>query len=138
MLAALATLVLVAIHTPCGPELAASSERVATGDVGSLTVSVLNDHDIPFVGSESGINSIFGTPTGDAAIEVIDDRSMRAYGWCYSVDGVVPDVMPDAYELTGTEASIAWFFAYSSYEDGAWRRYCVPTHVERPAFVCSR
>ena len=91
---------------------------------------------IPFVGSDSGISSIKGTVTGDAAVEVISDSEMRAYGWCFSIDGVEPDAMPDQVPVPGDGSEIRWYFGFAHYRDGAWVSYCTPTRQARPAYIC--
>jgi hypothetical protein len=57
-----------------------------------LTQMAFNHHNIPYSGAEYGLQSAFNTPTGLDAMEVINDREMRSYGWCYEVDGKVPEV----------------------------------------------
>lgn len=94
--------------------------------VGAATVELLEEKKIPFVGNESGINSIMGTPTGDDAIEIISAESMKVYGWCYEVDGVQPDVMPDEYFFPKQASKLTWFYSYSLYEKGEWKSYCTP------------
>jgi hypothetical protein len=94
-------------------------------NVGELTIDVLNLHQIPYRGSASGLAEAFGAPSGLEATVVISDEEMLSYGWCYSVDGVAPDVYPDQIPLTVHTQKIEWFFAYSHYVRGEWIAQCV-------------
>lgn len=122
---------------PCSPvpEVLQTREIVAGTSVGAMTVTALEANHIPFHGSAEGIYSILGTPEGDGAIEVISDKKMRAYGWCYEVDGKQPDVMPDKILLQGSE-HVKWFYAFSLYKDGDWRSYCEPAYKVRRKDLC--
>jgi len=121
---------------PCEERPFLSSREVTAGaSVGEMTIATLKKSQISFVGNVAGINSIMGTPIGDGAKEVISDTHMRAYGWCYEVDGFRPATMPDKIILKGTE-NIRWFFAYSNYQDGTWRDYCTPSYTIKPKFLC--
>lgn len=95
---------------------------------GEITVDLLKKNGIPFVGNTGGIRSILNTPYGDKATVIVNDRVMRVYGWCFSVDGVIPDVMPDKYYFVSQEATMKWFFAYSLYDSGEWKEFCTPAY----------
>lgn len=84
---------------------------------------------INFDGDESGIRSIAGL---DNRVEVISDRVMHAYGWCYSVDGIAPEAMPDKYLIKNPNANVLWFYAYSTYDNGKWITQCVPAQKIPP------
>ncbi len=121
---------------PCSEEsfLSAknSGENLTAGDI---TISALEDSKTEYIGSVGGLNSIIGTPVGMEAIEVISDTKMRAYGWCYEIDGFQPAAMPDEIILQGSEV-VRWFFAYSTYEAGQWMDYCVPSYELKSPFIC--
>ena len=118
------------------PVLTGVYEIPASGaNVGLVSVEALRQAKVPYIGDESGLASIFGTPVGDAAIELISDRELRAYGWCYEVDGRQPDVMPDQVRLTGAE-HIRWFYAFSENKNNEWVSYCVPAFMVRPKDLC--
>jgi hypothetical protein len=102
---------------------------------GRATLEILNREGIPFVGSESGLNSILGTPTGLAAIEVLSEEELRAYGWCYEVDGRQPAEMPGELILRGTE-HLRWFYAFSLSRRDVWVSYCEPAHTVKPETLC--
>ena len=49
--------------------------------VGKISVSIFDQQKIPYLGTEAGFNSILGTPTGEASIEILSDKKMRAHGF---------------------------------------------------------
>ena len=122
---------------PCSqkPILDTKWEEPAS-NVGAFTIEVLDYYGIKYVGSAEGLNSIQGTPTGMDAIEVISDNHMRAYGWCYEVDGRQPSKMPHHVRMQGKK-HVKWFFAFSTYKDGRWRDYCTPSYSVKPDFLCN-
>ncbi|MGE3610135.1 MAG: hypothetical protein AB7I27_11150 [Bacteriovoracaceae bacterium] len=105
-------------------------------NVGVASVSTLTEHKIPFEGSEKGINSVFGTPTGLSALEVISDNEMRSYGWCYSVNNEIPQIFPNQYSLSSSVSEIKWFYGYAHYLNGEWISQCEPAYKLKPTFLC--
>lgn len=121
---------------PCDETPFLEGEVTGAGlTAGDITVDFLNLSGTEYIGSRGGINSIQGTPVGMEAIEVVSDTHMRAYGWCYEIDGVQPAEMPDQIKLKGPE-HVRWFFAYSTYEDGVWKDYCTPSYQLKSPFIC--
>jgi len=121
---------------PCEEKPFLVGENTGAGiTAGALSISVLEESKTEYIGSEGGINSILGSPVGMEAIEVLSDTKMRAYGWCYEIDGFGPAAMPDEIELKGTE-QVRWFFAFSTYEDGVWKDYCTPSYSVKSPFIC--
>ena len=104
--------------------------------VGDLTISAFDSNSLPYIGTTAGINSIRATPVGSEAIEVISGTHMRAYGWCYEINGVSPDQMPDQIKVTSNDEQINWYFGFAEFKDGEWVSYCTPTHTVRPKFIC--
>lgn len=104
--------------------------------VGQLTVHVLNKEAIPYDGNEIGLHSIYNTPTGLEALEVISDTEMKAYGWCYEIDGKIPEVLPKDFPLTGKEKTIKWFFGHAHYLQGNWVSQCEKSYLNPPSFLC--
>jgi hypothetical protein len=126
------------IQNPCSPEpwLKHEAEGMVGLSVGQITTKILGNLQEPFVGSEGGVNSIRGMPMPDQVLEILSSEEMRAYGWCYHVDGVEPGLMPDQVKVAEESASIYWFLAYAEYSKGTWISMCVPTHQSRPASIC--
>lgn len=107
-------------------------------NVGALSIGTLKKMNIPFKGSEAGLASVFNTPTGDDALEILSDYEMRAYGWCYSVDGVAPEIYPDEVPLTDKTKVVTWHFGFARYYKGEWVTQCTPAYSVRPDFLCSK
>lgn len=128
------------VYGPCSPTPAYNGniEVIDLKDsVGKISLNVFEDQKIPYIGNESGFSSILNTPTGIDAIEVLSDTKMRAYGWCYSVNAIGPDVLAGDYFLNSKDDKIVWFFGYSTYDQGQWIDYCVPSYKIKAAQFCS-
>ena len=104
--------------------------------IGQISVSLFDQQKIPYQGSVSGFNSILNTPIGLDAMEVISDTKMRAYGWCYSVNGIQPEVLADQYFFKNNNDQLVWFYAYSTYDKGVWTDYCVPSYKIKADQFC--
>lgn len=106
--------------------------------VGRVSVDLFVQNKIPFDGSETGFRSILGTPTGLESIEVLSETKMRAHGWCYTVDNIAPDVLPGDYFFASNDAKLVWFYGYSTYDNGQWVDYCVPSWRVQAAQFCAK
>ena len=125
---------------PCSsdPLLEETFQLKTESYLGEVSIKSLENNKVPYLGNERGLNSIYNTPTGSQAIEVVSDETLRAYGWCFSINGEIPDKMPDEIELTGEGNEIIWFFAFSTSTRNQWVDYCVPAHQVAPNFLCSK
>ncbi len=128
------------IDHPClnDPILETKSLIDANSDnVFSFTKKQIEDKSIEAVLGSDGVISILGYVTGERSLEVISDNKMRAYGWCYSINNEVPDLMPDQIKLTNADV-IRWYLSYSTYDNGHWVDYCVPvkSNPEASRFIC--
>ena len=102
--------------------------------VGDLTVHILTKNRIPFQGNERGMNSILNSPLGLDALEVLSDTQMRSYGWCFKVNGKVPeDFASEIYLKDGDH--IEWFFSYAWYDKG-WISMCNPAYEVKSTLFC--
>ena len=88
------------------------------------------------MGSEEGLSSVFSTPVGKDAIEIISEDEMRAYGWCFSVDGIAPEVFPHEIRITPQTRSIVWHFGFARFYKGEWFTQCTPAYSVKPDFLC--
>ena len=70
------------------------------------------------------------------AIEWLGPNELRAYGWCYEVDGIQPEVMPSGYLLKGSE-KLVWFFAFSHYREGKFVSQCEPAYAVKSEKFCN-
>lgn len=106
------------------------------GDLGSLTIEQLELWGVDFIGNEVGIHTILGTPVGDEALEIINNLEMRSYGWCYAVDGKIPEVLPPYFEITANTKKVTWFFGFAHYKAGEWVSQCEKVSKVKPPFIC--
>jgi hypothetical protein len=104
---------------------------------GEFSVGVFRENALPYEGDADGFTSIMGSLSGLAAVEVVSPGKMRFYGWCFSVDGALPAVTPDAFFLDASVKRLVWFFAFSTYENGAWTDSCVPSYTVKAAQFCA-
>ena len=128
----------LSIMTPCDePLLFRHSFHLGAegSNVGKQTISTLTQLEIPFEGAEQGISSIFNTPTGLDAIEVISDTEMNAYGWCYSVNGFEPGTYPNEFSIKQQD-SILWWYGFAKYKGGKWITQCTPSHERKDSEFC--
>ena len=127
------------VEDPCsGKALYLKKSFGRFDNLGAMTVSILDESSLEYVGNELGIHKIGETPVGDDALEIINRLEMRSYGWCYSVDGNVPEVLPPQFKLTGKEKRIVWYFGYAYYRAGEWLSQCQKVSELQPAFICAQ
>jgi hypothetical protein len=125
---------------PCDSRPVFKKEILSTRarTVGELTIKTFDTNKIDYVGTERGINTALGTPADLDAMEVISNTEMRSYGWCYSVNGVVPEAFPDQNPITPSIKKITWYYGYAYYVRGKWISQCKPAHTLKPAFLCKK
>ena len=123
---------------PCSlTPLLETRTHFSEGDsVGKVSIDVLEAFEVPYQGSEQGLNSIFKTPTGLDAMEVLSDTEMRSYGWCFEVDGKITETYPSETFLTARSNQVTWFFGYAHYKNGEWISQCEPAYKIKPQFIC--
>ena len=104
----------------------------ATDTVGSLTIRALDQFKAQgkiqkYNGYESGLVSVndLGNDT-----EVISDTVMKAYGWCFDLNGVESNKMPDQIRPSKSTDKVLWYWAYAYY-DREWKQMCVPVAPQR-------
>ncbi|MBC7466504.1 MAG: hypothetical protein H7256_10975 [Bdellovibrio sp.] len=91
-------------------------------NVGQISVQILNKNKISFEGGEFGLSSLVGLGQD---IDVISDTEMKAYGWCFSIDGVISETMPDQTWLKKQNENLLWFYGYAHYKNGDWIGQCL-------------
>lgn len=91
--------------------------------LGKISVNFFNQKNLSYVGNEAGIVSI---QEDGNWIEIISDTEMKAYGWCFSLNGKVLETMSDQTFLVSQNDHIRWFYAYAHYKDGYWIAQCHP------------
>lgn len=117
-------------------------QGTATADlnksVGDNTISIFEANKVNYTGVAEGISSVNDSPVGLDAVEVVSDTLMRAYGWCYSVNGKVPLVMPHKVSFTSQNDELVWFYAYSTNDKNQWIDMCVPGTNIKPDQFCKK
>ena len=107
-----------------GEVLASGEQNVSLPQtVGQVSVDFFNTFAVPFVGDIDGIVSIHGLGSD---MDLISDSEMKAYGWCYSIDGVVPEDFVHKISIDAQKTELIWFYAYAYYKSGQWTHQCVP------------
>lgn len=91
--------------------------------VGQISIENFNKNQIPFVGDIDGIVNIYGI---ESELDLISDTDMKAYGWCYSINGIVPEDFVHKVNVTAQETELVWFYGYAYYKSGEWVSQCVP------------
>ncbi len=104
--------------------------------VGAFTLEGLDQLGLRYEGTERGLNTIEDSVVGMDALEILSDTEMRAYGWCFSINGQVPEEFADVIPLTSATDKVVWFFAFAHYLEGEWIAQCVPAHTIAPAKLC--
>jgi hypothetical protein len=93
---------------------------------------------IPYLATESSMLHIFHTPYGDEAMEMVNSNHFRFYGWCYSVDGVIPDVTMDQFTVDPYYVHhIRWFYGFVELINGQWGEYCQALYNHPDRFICA-
>lgn len=123
---------------PCEETPFATYERAEFQEqsLGAFTLEGLASLGLRYQGNERGINTIEDSVVGMDALEVLSDTEMRAYGWCFSINGQVPELFADEIPLTKVTDKVVWFFAFAHYLGGDWVAQCVPAHTVRSAKLC--
>ena len=105
--------------------------------IGRVSLEVFEQFQVPYLGTEQGINSIFDTPIGIDAMEVISSSEYLAYGWCYKVNEIEPSEFPHEIQAKNNDV-ILWWFGYARYKDGQWIEQCTPSYLRRSAKFCPK
>jgi hypothetical protein len=124
---------------PCdeSPFYSKTVEMTRSQNLGELTIEVLNNSQITYLGNEYGINQILTSPIGRDSLEIISENETMSYGWCFEVDGQILEVYPNEVSVDGIKY-IKWFYAYAHYFNGNWIAQCHPSHARQSPFICSK
>jgi len=104
--------------------------------VGSFTLKVLEDAKargvLDFTGSEAELRSINDLATDSALedYEIISDEEMNTYGWCFTLDSVLPHSTPNHVHFSSDAVTLRWYYAYAHYNRG-WQEWCIPVRKKR-------
>lgn len=93
--------------------------------VGEITVAIFEDQNITFDGNARGMKSIKGY---ENYVDIVSPSEFKAYGWCFSVNGVSPDTMSDQTHFENEDDVLGWYYAFAHYKDGNWISQCEPAN----------
>ncbi|WP_413558777.1 DUF4430 domain-containing protein [Bdellovibrio sp. HCB209] len=117
-------------------------QGTATADlkqsVGHNTIQIFDTNNVHYYGVAEGISSINDTPVGLDAVEVVSDTLMRAYGWCFTVNGEIPLAMPHKVSFKSQNDELVWFYGYSTNDKNQWIDMCVPGTNIKPDQFCKK
>ena len=91
--------------------------------VESITVMAFEAYSVPYAGNPNGIFSIYGL---SSELEIISADEQRLYGWCYSIDGYIPNALGKDLYIHKEKATLTWFYAYTHFKNKAVIEKCVP------------
>lgn len=126
---------------PCSqtPVFEGAVEADLNKSVGQISQEIFDAHKVSYVGSAEGFNSINKSPIGLDSIEVVSNNELRAYGWCYSVNGEIPSVMPNQVKPTSQNDVVVWFYGYMTNKNNQWSSdYCAPAYQVKAAQFCGK
>ena len=129
------------VYGPCDEKPVHQGQVIADLEksVGAISIQVFDANKIPYIGSDEGLNSVINTPTDLNSIEVVSDRELRAYGWCYSINGQNPSQMPHELKFSAQSDELIWFYAYSTNKDNKWMDdYCTPAYLIKAKQFCEK
>jgi hypothetical protein len=137
-LSSMASAVTFEITNLCKPSPYFSQEVVIEeeSNVSIVTHNTLSENNIPYVGGDAGINTMLDTPVEFDAYEILSDTHMRAYGWCFKVDGESPTLFMNQIPVTKNTKKIQWFYGYAEFIQPDWISYCVPLYEDPRPFLC--
>lgn len=124
---------------PCSekPVTQAQINADTTKSVGEITQKYFDANGIAYNGNGSGFYGIMGSAMGAEALEVVSTTEVRAYGWCFSVNGAAATTAPDHVSPTSQNDVIEWFYGYITQKDGQWiSGPCSPAHKIKAAQFC--
>lgn len=126
------------VYGPCSDEALFEKNVTLAKEVsvGELTVFLFDKYDVPYIGANSYMQSIFNSAFGLDAMEVLSDTHMRSHGYIYSVDGVVPTVYPHEVFVTN-EDEVVWYYGYVEYNLGVWGSEYLYTNKIKPSQFCN-
>ena len=121
---------------PCTGDVVLNESLVVTKDMtlGEMTVNAFDKLDIEYIGSNMGMNTILGTPTGLEAMDIVARDEMYAYGWCFTINGELAEVYPDKVILSESD-KVIWSYGFAHYLRGKWFGQCTSS-LNRPASFC--
>jgi len=100
--------------------------KVVGKSVGDATVSALNAKaslsNFTFSGDANYISAINGL--GEKT-ETLPNGDLKAYGWCFTLNGALPDQAASQTKINAESDEIIWYYGSMSRISGQWQTNCV-------------
>lgn len=94
-----------------------------TQSAGEVTLQYLSHQEqLTYIGDSHGISEI-----GGLGSDIVEENGVyKVYGWCYSINSVIPGTYAGETFLTAQTDTLRWFYAYALYQNGEWGEMCLP------------
>lgn len=126
----------ISVKAPCSNDILWRQDlSELPQNLGKATIATLTASGLQYQGTEQGINQINHSPIGLAAMEIISANQMYSYGWCYQINGVIPEVYPQEIELSSQD-EVVWFYGFARLENGQWISQCEDSSLRRQQKFC--
>lgn len=128
------------IYGPCSSKPIQAGKHLTDVQlsIGEITIEILDYYKIPYAGTELNIASIDNSPTGLDSLEVLSDTEMRAYGWCYALNDVIPDTLPNHTYPHSQNDHLVWFYGYYTSKENVWSGPCMPSYDIKAEQFCGK
>ncbi len=115
---------------PCKGGFIISEDENFTNErsLGELTLDLFSQNNVEYKNVLKSFSSILNTPLGADSIVQMNNETIFAFGWCFSVDGKIPNEYSfDIY--LDSSSKVRWFYAYSMSYKNKWISMCSPAHL---------
>ncbi len=129
----------ITVEDPCSSQAWLTEEvaLVPGTSLGQMSLEAFDRADLTYQGSPAGILSIRGLVPSNKALEIRADGSMRAYGWCYLLNGSKLEKMPDQAFPENERDQIVWYLGFATYQNGSWGDYCIALAESQKQYMCA-
>lgn len=101
--------------------------------------NIFDDNEIPYEIDYDHFSSILSSPSGEAAIEVVDKMTTRYYHWCSMVNGALTYVSPAEVLFSKQTDVLIWYFGYTEYFGHRIITDCAPAFkVQSSSRFCTK
>ena len=100
--------------------------KVVGKSVGDATITALNAKaqvsNFTYTGDASYISSMNGLTQ---KTETLPNGDIKASGWCFTLNGVLPDMAASQIKITAESDEIVWYYGYMLRAAGEWQKNCI-------------
>ncbi len=91
-----------------------------------VTRFIFDKNAIPYEVDLNDFSSILSSPSGEAAVEILDKQTARFYHWCNMVNGSLTYNSPSQVLFSKQSDVLIWFFGYTEYVGHQITKECAP------------